>query len=420
MTPAGDMGPVVHVVGAGLAGLAAATRLAAAGRRVVVHEAAGSAGGRCRSYDEPALGLRIDNGNHLVLSGNRAVHAYLARIGAAGTLVGPDEAEFAFADLADGRRWRIRPNAGRVPWWILRRDRRVPEAGALAHLGLARLLFAGPGTTVAAALPRRDALYERLWRPFLLAALNTEPEAASAHLAAAVLRETLAAGGAACRPLVAARGLSEAFVDPALGFLHAHGAAVRFGARLRALSFEGERATGLRFGDAEIVLGPTDLVVLAVPPWAATELVPGLAAPDEHRAIVNAHYRIAPPTGVPPLTGVVAGMVEWVFAFADRLSVTISAADRLLDVDRETLARDLWREVAVVCGLPADPLPRWQIVKERRATFAATPAQEARRPPAATRWRNLSLAGDWTATGLPATIEGAIRSGERAAEILGG
>jgi len=118
----------VHVVGAGLAGLAAAVRLAVhlAGRGagIVVHEAAGQAGGRCRSYVDSALGIKIDNGNHLVLSGNHATLAYLARIGAAERLVGPAEAEFPFVDLAQKQRWLLKPNPGRLPWWIFAQTRR--------------------------------------------------------------------------------------------------------------------------------------------------------------------------------------------------------------------------------------------------------------------------------------------------------
>ena len=116
----------VHVVGGGLAGLSAATILAQRGQRVVLSEAAAQAGGRCRSYFDPQLGMTIDNGNHLVLSGNRAVQAYLARIGASDRLAGPDKADFAFADLRDGARWRMRPSDGRIPWWIFQKDRRLP------------------------------------------------------------------------------------------------------------------------------------------------------------------------------------------------------------------------------------------------------------------------------------------------------
>ncbi len=106
--------------------------------------------------------------------------------------------------------------------------------------------------------------------------------------------------------------------------------------------------------------------------------MPEISAPDEFRAIVNAHFRIAPPAGTPPITGVFGGTVEWIFAFEDRVSVTISAADALVDVDRETLAKRLWGDVAKVLGLPS-VLPPWQIVKEKRATFAATPEQDALR-----------------------------------------
>ena len=100
------------------------------------------------------------------------------------------------------------------------------------------------------------------------------------------------------------------------------------------------------------------------------------------------------------------------------LSVTISAADRLMEVSAEDLAARLWPEVRRAYALPELPLPSWQVVKERRATFAATPAQLVRRPQTETRWANLVLAGDWTDTGLPATIEGAIRSGFAAADRL--
>jgi hypothetical protein len=194
---------------------------------------------------------------------------------------------------------------------------------------------------------------------------------------------------------------------------------VRFGHRLRALVLAQDRVAALDFGEDKLPIGAGDSVILAVPPVVATDLVPGLTAPSQFRAIVNAHFRVAPPEGLAPIIGIVNGTVEWLFTFPDRLSVTISAADRLLDVSRETLAQTIWAEVATVAGLPK-ALPPWQIVRERRATFAATPAENAKRPPAETAWRNLVLAGDWTQTGLPATIEGAIRSGNRAAGIVSG
>ncbi len=407
----------IHIVGAGLAGLACAVRLADDGRRVALYEAARMAGGRCRSYFDATLDLTIDNGNHLLLSGNAAARDYGARIGAGDALVGPSECEFAFLDFETGQRWTLRPNASKLPWWVFFADRRVPGTGPLDYLDAGRLLFAKPGATIGETMRCEGALWDKLWRPVLLSALNTEPRDACATLAGAVLRETLAAGGAACRPLVARDGLGHAFIEPALRTLQTKGVEPRFGARLRGIAFEGDRVSALRFGDEEVALGRDDSVVLAVPPWMAQELVPGLAAPDNFRAILNVHFKIAPPPGRPLLLGMVSSLTEWLFAFDDRLSVTISGADRLMDAPREELAEKIWVEVASATGLPAAPLPPWQIVKEKRATFAATPAQEARRPGAKTQWDNLLLAGDWTATGLPATIEGSIRSGYLAADL---
>ena len=192
---------------------------------------------------------------------------------------------------------------------------------------------------------------------------------------------------------------------------------VRFGERLRAISFEGEHAVALDFDGAPQTLGADDSVIIGVPPWIAKDLLPGVTAPDDFRGILNAHFQIAPPRGQPAILGVVNGLIEWLFAFPDRLSVTISNADRLIDRPRDELAAGIWRQAAALTGLPPD-LPPWQIVKEKRATFAATPAQNAKRPDSRTRWVNVVLAGDWIQTGLPATIEGAVRSGYKAASII--
>jgi len=412
------MAGTVHVIGAGLAGLSAAVRVSEAGHKVVVHEAAGQAGGRCRSYHDPALDMEIDNGNHLLLSGNHAALDFLRTIGADGKLAGPPHADFPFVDLKTGERWTLRIGDGRIPWWIFDATRRVPGTTARDYLSFARLLRPPRDAAIGDVVACKGTLYDRLLGPLLLAALNTAPPAGSAALAGTILRETIVAGGRACRPLIARDGLGPTFIAPALDWLASRGVSVGFGRRLRALDIAAGRIAALDFGDDKLPLGADDKVMLAVPPVVATALVPGLDAPDDFRAIVNAHYRVAPPPGTPEIVGVIGGTVEWIFAFPDRLSVTISAADRLVDTPREALAKTIWDEVAAVTRMAdATAMPPWQIVRERRATFAALPSQERKRPGADTAYRNLWLAGDWTATGLPATIEGAIRSGARAAAL---
>jgi len=408
----------VHIIGAGLAGLSAAVRLATPDNRVIAHEATAFAGGRCRSYHDASVGMTIDNGNHLLLSGNFAALGFLRTIGSEHRLIGPPAAEFPFLDLKSRARWTLRFNDGRLPLWIFDPRRRVPGTHALEYLSMARLLWGRPDKTVGETIACKGALYSGLIEPLLLAALNIDPPQGSAELAAAVIRETLATGGRACRPLIARDGLAPTLIDPALDYLRGRGAEIRLEHQLRAIRFAAERVEALDFGDETVTLGDVDAVILAVPSYAAASLVAGLTVPNEFRAIVNAHFRIEPPAGQPPILGVINGTTQWIFAFPGRLSVTVSAGDALLDTPREQLARTIWAEVAQAAALQAEPLPPWQIVRERRATFAATPAQDQRRPGPQTAWRNLLLAGDWTNTGLPATIEGAIRSGNRAAELV--
>jgi hydroxysqualene dehydroxylase len=407
--------PLVHIVGAGLAGLAAAVRLSQGPAAVVVHEASRQAGGRCRSFFDDTMNATIDNGNHLLLSGNRSALAYLDAIGARDELKGPNRCEIAFADMAANERWTLRPNEGVVPWWLFVEGRRTPGVRLSDYLSALRLFWAPKQGKLADAMLCSGRLYERLWRPFFLAALNTEPAQASAALAASVLRQSLARGGRACHPLVAAHGLSRAFVDPAVKLIQKRGGQVRYERRLRGFEFAEGRVRSLEFENDSVALDGGDVAILATPPFIAATLVPDLPTPKRMNAILNGHFNITPPPGTPPIIGVVNGMAEWIFAYPDRLSVTVSDAGRFMDAPREKLAADLWRDIAALTGL-GDALPSWRIIKEKRATFAALPEEEERRPATVTPWRNLMLAGDYVDTGLPATIEGAIRSGDAAAE----
>jgi squalene-associated FAD-dependent desaturase len=411
----------IHVIGAGLAGLSAACDLVERGARVVVYETGQAAGGRCRSYFDRELGCRIDNGNHLLLTGNDAAFAFLRRIGAQDTLTGPSSPCFPFLDVASGDSWTLRPNAGRIPWWVFLASRRVPGTRPLDYLGLRALQRAGRDATVAATLAQTGVLYRRLLEPLAVAALNTPPDEALAPLLAAVVRETLMRGGNACLARFPREGLSESFVDPAIAWLKSHGAGVHLTSRVVALDEQDGRVAALHLLDGPIALGADDRVVLAVPPWVAADLLPGLAPPNAFEAIVNVHFRtdIRPPVHWRDsgFIGLIGGTAEWVFAKPRVISVTISAANDTVELSADAIRERVWPDVALALATQA-PMPPSRVVKEKRATFAATADQEQRRPPPRTRLQNLVLAGDWTATGLPATIEGAIRSGRAASHAL--
>ncbi|MDB5650622.1 MAG: squalene-associated FAD-dependent desaturase, partial [Hyphomicrobiales bacterium] len=356
------------------------------------------------------------NGNHLLLSGNGAAQAYLGKIGARDRLTGPARAKYPFVDLASGECWTLEIGEGAAPWWIFDSARRAPRTRARDYLPALKLLWPRRARTLAETGITSARIYDALLRPFLLAALNNDPAECSAPLAGRVLREAFRGGARSCRPLYAPGGLSNAFVDPALAFIGERGASVGFGRRLRALHFDGRQVVGLEFDAETMDVAPGDVVVLATPPDVAARLVPGLTTPCEFRAIANIHFLTGRASRLAPVTAVLNGATQWIFAVPDRICVTISDAAEWLKTPQEDLAKKVWREVATVTELP-EAIPPWRVIRERKATFAPTPEQEKRRPGTATAWRNLFVAGDWTDTGLPATIEGAIRSGRSAARM---
>jgi squalene-associated FAD-dependent desaturase len=409
----------VHIVGAGLSGLAAAVALADQGRKVVVYEAAAQAGGRCRSYRDKALNRVIDNGNHLVLSGNMNVRRYLKLIGASDRLVGPEGDGFDFLDLKYSRRFTVRPNEGPIPWWILAPGRRIPDTRAWDYVAAGKLAFADANATVADILPH-DELYRILWEPLAVSALNTPVDEASAQGFWRVLRHTLARGGAFARPLIAKETLADTFIAPALEFLAARGGEVRLGTRIKSLTAEDGRVTGLESDAGDIAWAEDDRLIVAAPPSVAERLVQGVTAPGADEPIVNAHFATDDPEGMAlRVVAVVGGAAQWVFRRPGLTSVTVSAARDMVDEPAEALAPRLWADVARVFPDLGEAVPPYRIVKEKRATIRQSPTDELLRPGETTAYENTWLAGDWTRTGLPATIEGSLLSGFRAAAAAG-
>jgi squalene-associated FAD-dependent desaturase len=411
------------VIGAGLAGLACALDLAEAGRRVTLHEATGKAGGRCRSFHDAALGRRIDNGNHLILSANAAVLSHARRVGGADRLR-ELPAAFPFADLAPEaavRRWTVRVPA--TPLGSGRADARPPGAGlGEALAGAASLVAARRGRTVAEAVRGRGPMWRAFWEPMTTAVLNMPPEEGSAALLRAALLRSFLRGAAACRPVVAPEGLGAALIEPALDRLARLGVEVRLREPLAGLAAEGRRATALHLPGGPIELGPRDAVVLALPPGVAAGVLPGLPAPRPGLAILNAHFVVRPEAAeaAPPILGLLGGEAQWLFRRGDVLSVTISAAERgrAWDMERDAALELLWSEVARALDLRGERPLASRLLRERGATFDQSPAGDRARPATRTPLANVVLAGDHVRTGLPATLEGAVLSGRAAARAL--
>ena len=400
----------IHVIGAGVAGLAAALDLAEAGHSVQLHESAPQAGGRAR-----ALPDGTDNGTHARVGANTAALGFLRRIGARQGWVEPEPEGLPVLDLADGsaRRLALSP----LGWG----NKALRPAGASlgAVLAMARMALPGRDIPIAEAMAKHPEFHRGFVDPLVIATLNTPSVEASSARLGQVLRRL--GGPGATRLYVAEQGLGPDMVQPALGAIGRAGGRIRYGARLRRITQAGGRATALDFGEDAVALGRDDRVVLATPPWESQRLLTHLDVPSAHAPIVNLHFERRG-EGPVRFIGMLAALCQWVLVRPSGVSVTVSAGDAEAGQGVEELAPRAWSEIlraAAAFRIPGEwPLmtPPCRVVKERRATPRHLPGEVLR--PARKPLANLALAGDWSWPHLPATIDAAVRSGQAAARAL--
>lgn len=400
----------IHIIGAGVAGLAAALAASESGRKVALYEAAPQAGGRCRAFYDKKLKTTIDNGNHLVMGANHVTLDYLAKLGTLDSCITADKPVYPFFDMATRRHWHVKPP-------------RIKGVPLREWLHVFRLMRPSPNATVTACMPESSALYQHLIEPFTLATLNTHPCEASAMLISQLLGKLMRGGGKAWQYYVPAQGLSATFVDPALARIKGRGGSIHYQSLVQKLDLRADRATMLHMANESVAVGKSDSVILAVPPSALQTLLPEAAPDFTYSPILNAHF-LWPQAGMfrdkMPFLGIINGTVQWIFFHEGRLSTTTSAAHAWMDTDETTLAKMLWQDVAKALYLGDSKLPPFRIIKEKRATFAATAENLAKRPEAATQYTNLFLAGDYVQSPYPATLEAAISSGRTAAALAMG
>lgn len=428
----------VIVVGGGWAGLAAAVELAAAGAEVVLLEAAAHLGGRARAVEHH--GLRFDNGQHLLIGAYRETLRLLARCGVA------EERVFTRRPL----HWLIHGTAAPVEiaaprtlpaplhmLWALLAAHGYDWRERLASLRACAAVLRGPAGTgdisVRAWLHQTrqpPRVIETLWSPLCLAALNTPIDYASAEVYTRVLRDAFLERRSDADLLIARCDLGAVFPEPAAGYLTAHGARLHLGERVTGLIVDAQqRVRGVRSRRGEHT---ADHVVLAVPPAAAAALigaVPALTplatqlAAFGSEPICTAYLRYAsPPPLAAPMIGLVGGHGQWVFDLGacgkpGWVAVVISGPGAHMQLDNARLLTALAAELAALWGAAVSYVEGF-VIREKRATFSCRVGINAARPAVRTAAAGLWLAGDYTAAGYPATLEGAVRSGLECARAI--
>ncbi len=431
----------IAVLGAGYAGLACAVELVARGHEVTLLESRALLGGRAHSFVDPKTGLVLDNGQHILMGCYHETLALLRKLGVTDRLLTPPRLHVPYRSAqGESSLTAVAP----APFHLLSALLHFGELSfgdKLAATKLALRLRLGhqprTGETVEAWLRRwkqTPNIVRALWEPLCLAALNEPVGTGSAALFATVIRRTFLAGAADSTIYLSRVGLSELFGGEVETLLEMCGGQVRLQAPVTALRFDGGRVAEVALSDGT-ALQP-DAVVSALPWHVLRGLLPaesklaGACRELGEAPIVSLHLWLDRAILDEPFVGFLDSPLHWLFTRdliqgrtpghpGHVVTAVISGAREMLEVSAGELEELTLRELRRFLPLAREAKVLHRMVyKARSATFAATPEAEALRPGPSTPWRNLWLAGDWTDTGLPATIEGAIMSGGYAAAAV--
>jgi zeta-carotene desaturase len=435
--------PVV-IVGGGLSGLAAGVTLSTGNTPLLLFEQKPFLGGRAYSFRDRETGELIDNGQHLLIVGYRRTLELLRTIGTVDRLFIPRRPELLFHHPVKGFQTLRLPRLV-SPLHVLMGVLRCPlfsgkDLRALLRAGVA--LGGAVEADVArmsirewlAAQRQPEETIRSFWEPLALSIMNENPEVASALLFLRSMRIAFFGGWRNAAMAIPTVGLSELFADPASDYIRRHGGDVRTHANVVSLVGDENGVTGVRTRDG--ALHQCGAVILAVPPERAEALLRvALCGRTQflhcsayaYSPIVSLHLWFESDFVPQSMVGLIGRRIQWVCnrrrmvrtgtEKGGHLSATISAARSYASLSNRELLRIACDDLTAVYGSAAERLIRGVVIRERRATVSLTPELEPLRPGPELPIRNVFLAGDWTATGYPATIEGAVTSGERAAML---
>ena len=393
-------------------------------RKIILYEASSLYGGRCRSYNEKNFNCILDNGNHLIIKAYKNTFNYLKKINAHNKLLTNNKTFYPFVDIKKSEIWNVRPYSFIFPWWILFKSCRPKNISFLDFIKGFKVLFAKKNQTVSDLLEKDTLIYKRFWKPFTIAVLNTHPNEASAKLLWRIIIKTLFFKNDPLKPFVVKKSLSDSLINPAVKKILDQGGDIKCNTRLKKIIFKNNFAEEIIFNKNTIKIDKDELVVLAVTPNVVSKILPNIKTPKKTNCILNIHFKLNQKHNEIKFpddsffVGVIGGVVDWIFKKKNILSITISAANYLNNLDNDKISKIVWEDVKKVFNLGTVKKPKYKIIREKMATFVQSPEEIFRKPKMYTKYKNLFLAGDWVDTGLPATIEGAITSGYNVANYI--
>jgi len=422
------------IIGGGIAGLTAASYLCNSGFFIRLLESSPKTGGRAFSFFDKNLNCNLDNGQHLLMGCYGYTLDFIRLIDAVGNFKVQTKMELNFID-ANKKHFSLKASSLPYPFSLLTAIlgfKAVPLAERLSAIAFFAKLPLVTGNSIRAmsvrewlkSMAQSDLIISVLWELLAVSALNADIDTASASVFCDILKQIFFHGNSSTRMIIPAKGLSQSFCEPAETFITAKGGEVSLSEKVIRLVVVNNKVTKVITNKNEY--SDFDFVVSSAPLYSLKSFLPGYSScidsiPElEYSSIFSAHIKIKNNTLTDDFYALIASPLHWVFNHGSYLTVVISNSDSLQNMSKAEMEILVKEEIEKYFGIEKENLSDIKIIKEKRATFIPSQSVIKQRPGFTTNLDNFYLAGDWTSTGLPSTIESAAKSGKIISDYISG
>ncbi len=421
------------VIGGGLAGLSSAVFLTGDKHDVLLLEASPKLGGRAYSFLEKSTSDIIDNGQHILMGAYKNTFEFLEIIGTKHFPLYQNKLQVVYLDKS-GKKFTLKAPHTFYPLNLIQAILNFKLISSKERLSILRLMskLLYPDykllktRTVLQWLKENnqsEKAITKFWKLLVVSTLNTSTSEASAKIFVKVLKEIFLNGNKSSTIVLPQKGLSELFNNPAEKYLNENGTEISLSEKVIAIEVDDNKVIKIRTAEREIT--DFDFVISAVPFHSLQKILPELPFIKlvneviETSPIITLHLWLNKNIFEEKFYGFIDSKIHWVYQNKNHISVVISSAKEMIELESEEIFRICMDELKIYFPeMKNSDVLNYKLLKEKRATFKATPQSCAVRTQIKSPYKNFILAGDWTNTKLPATIEGAILSGKKISKIF--
>lgn len=418
------------VIGGGVAGLTAAAYLSKNGIKVTLLESSPKLGGRAYSFRDQKTNAVIDNGQHILMGCYKDTLEFLKLIDAKENFIYQKRLEVILLQPG-GKEVRLKSFPVLYPLNLLLALLKFKVLTLKERISVVVFMMKLPFQSHQKLMNKNikewlqgnnqtENVISALWKMIAVGALNTNMEKASAFMFRDILMKIFFTGNFSSTIILPRSGLTESYVDNAISYIEKNNGEIKISSSVDDIIIEDDIVIGIKIN--EEIYNDFDFAVSAIPFYSLQKIIPENIIDNkisfEYSSILNIHIWLKNNQLTKPFYGLIDSPVHWIFNKDDHINLVISDADYLMDKSSEEIFKMCKTELKKYTGIDENEIEHYKVLKEKRATFVPSNEIIYSRPQAKTKIRNLFLAGDWTNTGYPSTIESAANSGRIAAELV--